>query len=401
MAKLVVKGKPQNSKGFGLYLLVLVSSILLIFIGNRIASKDMVAFDNTEGMSALEAEIVAITDIVETDTQSGDSTEFTVKDILFTAQITSGERSGETVEAVQSINSYFILKPQEVAVGDQVILYEFEDEYYGTDWVFGEFIRIKPLMVLGAIFALLLIIFGRSKGLQTLISLVFTIMAVFFVFVPAILSGYNIYLWTMIVGIYIIFMTLLIVSGISIKTAVAGIGCVSGMFFSAAMFFVMDFFLKLSGVIDQDSVFLLMLNPDRPIDLKGVIFGAIVIGAIGAIMDVAMSISSALYEMKEKYAANSFAQLVSSGFTIGRDIMGTMANTLVLAYIGSSLSVVLLLITYNPTLLDLMNREMVIVEILQALIGSLAILMTLPLTALVAGTLYSRTGDKDRLRNRI
>ena len=361
----------------------------------------MVAFDNTEGMSALEAEIVAITDIVETDTQSGDSTEFTVKDILFTAQITSGERSGETVEAVQSINSYFILKPQEVAVGDQVILYEFEDEYYGTDWVFGEFIRIKPLMVLGAIFALLLIIFGRSKGLQTLISLVFTIMAVFFVFVPAILSGYNIYLWTMIVGIYIIFMTLLIVSGISIKTAVAGIGCVSGMFFSAAMFFVMDFFLKLSGVIDQDSVFLLMLNPDRPIDLKGVIFGAIVIGAIGAIMDVAMSISSALYEMKEKYAANSFAQLVSSGFTIGRDIMGTMANTLVLAYIGSSLSVVLLLITYNPTLLDLMNREMVIVEILQALIGSLAILMTLPLTALVAGTLYSRTGDKDRLRNRI
>ena len=144
-----------------------------------------------------------------------------------------------------------------------------------------------------------------------------------------------------------------------------------------------------------------MLNPDRPIALKGVIFGAIVIGAIGAFMDVAMSISSALYEMKEKYAANSFAQLVSSGFTIGRDIMGTMANTLVLAYIGSSLSVVLLLITYNPTLLDLMNREMVIVEILQALIGSLAILMTLPLTALVAGTLYSRTGDKDRLRNRI
>lgn len=401
MAKVVVKGRPQNSKGFGLYLLVLISSILLIFIGNRVASKEMVAFDNTEGMSALEAVIVEIKDVVETDGQSDDTTDFTVKDILFTARITSGESKGEHVDAVQSINSYFVLKPQEVAVGDKVVLYEFIDEYYGTDWVFGEFIRIKPLIVLGVIFALLLIIFGRSKGLQTLISLIFTIMAVFYVFVPAILSGYNIYIWTMIVGIYIIFMTLLIVSGISMKTAVAGIGCVSGMFFSAAMFFIMDYFLKLTGVIDQDSVFLLMLNPDRPIDLKGVIFGAIVIGAIGAIMDVAMSISSALYEMKEKYAANSFAQLVSSGFTIGRDIMGTMANTLVLAYIGSSLSVVLLLITYNPTLLDLMNREMVIVEILQALIGSLAILMTLPLTAIVAGTLYSRMGDKNRLRNRI
>ena len=401
MAKVVVKDKPKNSKGYGLYLLVLMVSFGLIFLGNKVASGGMVAFDNASGMDAQEAKITEISDVVETENQSEESTDFTVKDILFKAQITSGEKTGESVDAIQSINSYFILKPQEVAVGDKVILYEFKDEYYGTDWVFGEFIRVQPLLVLGVVFALLLILFGRAKGLQTLVSLVFTIAAVFYVFVPAILSGYNIYLWTMIVGTYIIFMTLLIVSGISIKTAVASIGCLSGMLFSAAMFFVMDYFLKLTGVIDQDSVFLLMMNPERPIDLKGVIFGAIVIGAIGAIMDVAMSISSALYEMKEKYAANSFAQLVSSGLTIGRDIMGTMANTLVLAYIGSSLSVVLLMITYNPSLLDLLNREMVIVEILQALIGSLSILMTLPLTAVVAGTLYSRAVDKNRLRNRI
>jgi uncharacterized membrane protein len=163
----------------------------------------------------------------------------------------------------------------------------------------------------------------------------------------------------------------------------------------------MDIFLKLTGVVDEASVYLLLMNPEHPVDLKGVIFGAILIGAMGAVMDVSMSISSSLYEMKEKYAAHSFAQLFSSGMTIGKDIMGTMANTLVLAYIGSSLSTVLLLITYNPSLLDLMNREMVVIEILQAIIGSLGILMTLPLTAMVSGFLYSRGNNRNHLKRRV
>ena len=144
-----------------------------------------------------------------------------------------------------------------------------------------------------------------------------------------------------------------------------------------------------------------MMNPENPIDLKAIIFGAIVIGAMGAIMDVAMSISSALYEMREKYAATNFTQLFSSGMTIGRDIMGTMANTLVLAYIGGSLSIVLLLITYSSSVLDLLNREMVIVEMLQAIVGSMGILLTLPLTAFVAGILYSKKPDTKRLKNKI
>jgi uncharacterized membrane protein len=114
-----------------------------------------------------------------------------------------------------------------------------------------------------------------------------------------------------------------------------------------------------------------------------------------------MSIASALYEIKEKYAANTFKQIFSSGMTIGRDTIGTMSNTLVLAYIGSSLSIVLLLIAYNPSLLDLMNKEMVVVEILQAIIGSLGILLTVPLTSMASGFLFSKEKDKDRFRKRI
>ena len=105
--------------------------------------------------------------------------------------------------------------------------------------------------------------------------------------------------------------------------------------------------------------------------------------------------------MKEKYAANSFSQLFTSGMTIGRDIMGTMANTLILAYIGSSLSSVLLMIVNRPSVLYLMNVELVTIELLQAIIGSLGILMTLPLTAFVSALIYSEKKDSKRLMKRV
>ncbi|HAS74245.1 MAG TPA: YibE/F family protein [Clostridiales bacterium UBA8960] len=401
MARVIVKGRSKKKNYSWIYVLTIMISVLFIFFGNKIASKNMTAFDNSGDMMVVRAKIVEIVDVIEATESIGADSTITIRDIIFRANLESGPEKGTEITGVQSLNSYFVTSPREVSIGDKIILYEFQNETYLTNWVFGDYVRTDALLILGVIFAVLLIIFGRSKGLQTLISLTFTILAVFFVFVPAILSGYNIYIWTMIVCVFVIFMTLIIVSGISIKTVAASIGCLSGVLFSAGMVFVMDYFLKLTGVVDQDSVYLILLNPENPINLKGIFFGSIVIGAMGAIMDVSMSISSALFEMKEKYAANSWSQLVNSGMTIGRDIMGTMANTLVLAYIGSSLSIVLLLIAYNPSMLDLMNREMVIIEILQALIGSLGILMTLPLTAIVSGLLYSRTIDKNRLRNRV
>ena len=107
-------------------------------------------------------------------------------------------------------------------------------------------------------------------------------------------------------------------------------------------------------------------------------------------MDVGMSVAASLHELKLQAPDIPWKQMVRSGLTIGRDMMGTMANTLVLAYIGSSLSVVLLLVSYTTSLSELLNREAVIVEILQALVGSLGILVTIPLASLMCGLLYQR-----------
>lgn len=131
-----------------------------------------------------------------------------------------------------------------------------------------------------------------------------------------------------------------------------------------------------------------VLNSADPVDLKAIIFSAIIIGALGAIMDVAMDIASALNELAATTAEPTRKMLLQAGNNIGRDILGMMSNTLILAYIGGSLTIVLLFFAYNHSLLYLLNKEMVVVEILQAVIGSFGILFTIPFTSFICSRLY-------------
>ena len=148
--------------------------------------------------------------------------------------------------------------------------------------------------------------------------------------------------------------------------------------------------------MDEDALYLMMLNPENPLDIKAVVFAAIIIGAVGAVMDIATDIASALAEIKVQAPDISRTQIIKSGFTIGRDIIGTMSNTLILAYIGSSLSCTLLMVAGNPSLLLLFNTEMIVVELLQTIAGSFGMLLTIPLTSVVCGVLYGSKGDKGR-----
>jgi uncharacterized membrane protein len=116
----------------------------------------------------------------------------------------------------------------------------------------------------------------------------------------------------------------------------------------------------------------------------------IIVGALGAVMDVAMSMSSSLYELRVKSPGITPQELMKSGVTIGRDMLGTMANTLVLAYIGSSLTCVLLMVAYNANLQQVINKEVIIADILQALAGSMGMLLALPLTSAVCAIVYFR-----------
>lgn len=381
--------KKLINKNTYIYITTIIISILLLYIGNRFTTNNLDILKDVDGVEAQTASVIKIIKTSKTEYNLGGDIPNEGKDIVFSAKLLSGKDKDKQITAYQTIDPFIGASQKEVEPGDKVILYKLDNKDSEYDWVMAEYLRTNVLLVLGIIFFILLLIFGRSKGFNTILSLIFTFAAIFAVFVPAVLQGFNIYIWSIITCLFIICMTLLIVYGPSKKSFSAGIGCIGGVLVSGILIAIMDKLLKLTGLVSEESLYLLRINTKHPIDLKAIVFAAILIGAIGAIMDVSMSIAASLAEIQEKLEYTPFSLLLKSGISIGKDIMGTMANTLILAYIGSSLSVVLLLVSYNSSLIELLNKEMIVVEILQSLIGSIGILFTMPLTSLVCSYLYS------------
>ncbi len=363
---------------------VIVISFLLIYFGNQIVMRDVAFFNSDNDLIVGKAEVTGVLN----DTPNEYNT------ILFECLVIEGEKAGQTIVAAQAVEPVAGDTIKQVEKGDVIFLGDASGFEAGADWFFYEYERSGGVLWLGIAFGVLLIIFGRSKGFRTIISLLYTCVTIFFVFIPAILAGYNVYLSAIMTCIFITATTLLIVQGPNSKTLAAGFGCIGGLFVVSLITVGMSQILKLSGLVDQESYFLLYLDTAEPINLRAIVFASITIGAAGAILDIAVDISASLSEVHRHAPNLSLWQTVKSGITIGQDIVGSMANTLILAYIGSSLSLILLLLVHSGSPEDLLNSELITIEILQALAGSIGILFAIPLTAFSCGILYNRPHRK-------
>ena len=371
-----------KNKNTIIWIINFVISIVLIFVGYKITKNKYIALSGNG--AAKEAVVTEIIDKNESSYDVDGKITKTVE-VIFKAKLTE---NGKIVTASQSIDNYSSLS-KVVAKGNKILMYETNGTYF-----FGDYVRINKIIILMIIFFTLLIILGGIKGFNTLISLMFTCAAIFVFFLPSILSGYNIYFSAIITCIYIIIMTLLFINGLSKKTLTTILGCVFGVITAGIIFFIMNKVLYLTGVCCEDELYLQML--DVNINLKAIIFAAIIISSMGAVMDVSMDISSALFEIKKHKQNISFKEMLKSGLNIGKDIMGTMANTLILAFIGKSLSTVLLIMTYSSSIGEIFNKELIIVNMLEALIGSMSILLTAPITSIICSYVYNNKLFKNK-----
>ncbi len=390
------KRKFDVKKGI-IWVVTVMISITAILVGNRAVLGSSSMFLG-EGDDIVRATVTDVMDSSSSTLDLGGEAVYENTAIAFRCMIEQGPSKGQMVDAEQTLDGMYAGSnfTKEVEKGDKVLVLYSEDLALsgGNPWQFSDYYRFDKIIILLAIFMVLILIIGRWKGVNTLLSLLFTFAFVFMVFVPAVMAGYNAYLWASITCIFTIMMTLILINSISKKTWATIIGCVAGTIIAAAGTVIMTEVMQLTGFVDEHSYYLTLLDTEVPINLTAIVFAAIVIGAVGAIMDVAMDLSSSLYELSEHVPDITFGRLCKSGMAISRDIMGTMANTLVLAYIGSSLSCIMILLTYSTSAMDLMNREVIIVELLQAIIGSLAILLTAPCTVVTCGVLYLKHGKK-------
>ncbi|MCR4962338.1 MAG: YibE/F family protein [Firmicutes bacterium] len=379
--------QPLDKKKALIFVLTILFSAIYIWAGSLWAhpQSDRQAVYSQDTVKAQVSSIIAVR---STDVPGSTDAAQSIQYVYFRAKILSGPDKGGEAVACQIIDPNYYPVLQQINTGDKVLISPNTDGSSDAEWTMLEYLRSDVLIVLTVIFALCLLLFGRWKGLHTLIALTFTCLAVFSVFVPSVLNGRNIYAGSIVTCLFVIVSTMLLINGACAKSFAAGAGCFGGVAIAGLLTVIMDKALRLTGMIDEDTLYLQLLNPDHPIDLHGVVFAAIIIGAMGAIMDVAMDIASSLNELKQNAPDITPRGLVASGLNIGRDIMGTMANTLVLAYIGSGLCLTLLMAAYNDNLLELFNLELIVVTALQALAGSFGILLTIPLTSLFCVALY-------------
>ncbi|MGI6711102.1 MAG: YibE/F family protein [Bacilli bacterium] len=258
-------------------------------------------------------------------------------------------------------------------------------------WNFYAYDRINALIILAIVFLLFLIIYGKYKGLMSAFAVALTFIGVFVVYIPAIISGRNIYLWTIIICIYTILVTTLLIVGVNKKGLASIISCFVGVLLGAILTIILRSILSLSGntTVEEYRIFSRGIILDTPIDMRALLFGAITIGTLGAVMDMGISMCSALKEISDESMHPSFKQTIKSGGVVGRDMIGTMSSTLILAYAGSSLAFIVFMMSFVDTEI-LLLREEIVIEIVQALIGCLVLISIVPIATFVCAFLYNK-----------
>lgn len=380
------------------YIVTIALAVMYITLGNRIVTKR----SNTVGSSEdtlVNAKVTKILSVKEEISEAGSSEKDKDITVEFEAKLTGGKEKGKVVTLCQEIKYPNTENGVKLKAGDKILVLEVGQNEEGAIWKYVDRERMTAVITLGVVFFVLLILFGKWKGVKTILALCFIVLSIFMVFIPSILAGFNIYFMSILTCVYIVVTTIIIVYGIDEKSIATALGCFGGVTVSLILLAIMDSIIHLSGYTSEESMFLVLLDLDNPINLKAIIFASVIIGAIGAIMDISIDISSSLREISYKVQNPTFSEIFKSGITIGRDIIATMSNTLVLAYIGSCLSGVVLIAAYNTSLINLFNKEAIIIEILQALIGSLGLLFTIPLTSIICGIMYSHRGVKAEIKD--
>ncbi|MFC4737066.1 YibE/F family protein [Bacillus daqingensis] len=308
--------------------------------------------------------------------------------------IDQGEFSGETVTVEQTLSG----NPAQdfyYSTGDRVLVYIESEDGTITRSLVRELARDHYLMYLGIFFALSLVLIGGLKGIKTVISLAFTIFLIMQLLIPLILGGMPPVFTTIVIASIITVASVLLISGWNRKSAAAVLGTIGGVILAGVLASVMTRVTRLTG-FGADDAQMLMYVPNTSFDFQGLLLAGMIIGAVGAVLDVGVSIASAVDEVKRSNPAATARQLIKSGMNLGRDIMGTMANTLILAYTGASMTLLLVLNAHNVSFNRVINMEAMATEIIRILAGSIGLIYAIPLTAVIAGILYSRA-DSEKL----
>ena len=304
-------------------------------------------------------------------------------------EILSGSHKDETVEAT---NLYIGKLEFDKAFFPGETAWVLLERDTNNDIVYANMIehyRIDKELVLIGLFALGLILLSGFTGIRTLLSFAFALLCIWKILIPCALRGINPVLLALIVGNLITIATLLLVAGFTKKAYAAIAGAVTCSLLTCLMAIGMGKWFNIHGAVMQWSESLLYAGFET-LDLTAIFQAGIYLACSGAILDLAIDISAALEEVTYANPAVTSGSLLRSGLTIGRSVVGSQTTTLLLAYMGSYISVMMVYMAQGTPFLNIFNSKMVAAEILHTFVGCIGLVLVCPCTALISSILFTR-----------
>ncbi|MCK5763680.1 MAG: YibE/F family protein [Clostridiales bacterium] len=307
-------------------------------------------------------------------------------------KILSGQYKGEYVSVENHLAENDIYSI-EVENDDKVVL--MIQEYDGErDIYISDFSREGIIKVLVFAFLAILILIGKTKGFKSVMTITLTVVLIFKVLLPAILIGWNPLTTTIFIATVITLLTITAIAGFHKKSFAAILGTIIGVIIAGVISITAAKMIKLTGLSSEEAIMLMYLPQNISLNFQNLLFSGILLGALGAVMDVAMSIASSIQEIHNANNDLSAYELFQSGMEVGKDMMGTMSNTLILAYTGSFIPLMLLFMAYGTSYTKLINMDIVATEIVRSLSGSIGLILTIPITATIAVALAKNSLTK-------
>ncbi len=338
---------------------------------------DKTALLETEGRDFEKAEVTQITE--DNVTENGNI----VGNQIVTLKLLTGDHKGESVEATSS-SGYLFGAHCEVGMKVVAIVSESQDEIVASVYTFN---REPVIWLMVVVFAGVMLLIGGKKGISSIAGLSFTMLCIFFLFLPMIYRGVSPVLAAIFVVTITTVVTMLLIDGLSKKSIAAMAGTILGVVVAGVFAWIFGNAAHITGYNVDDIDNLIYVEGMTDIKVGELLFAGILIATLGAVMDVGMSIASTLNELKENNPQMTPADLFRSGMNVGKDMMGTMSNTLILAFTGGSINTLVFIYAYNYQYRQVINMYSVGIELMQGLSSSMGVVLAVPLTSLIGAWL--------------
>ena len=358
----------------GCILIGCIIFFLFLYQYNQIEKATLLTTDNRSFEKAVVTEIVK-DNLQESGTRTGEQ--------IVKLKLLTGEKKGTIIEANSSSSYLFgaVCKPGMKVIA---LVSTADDTIAASVYSYDRTFLLYGIVI---VFLLTVWLLGGKKGFAAVCGLVFTFICIIYLFLPMIYRGVS-PCWAAILVVAITtIVTMYFIGGASRKTISAIVGTIAGVGIAGIFAFICGKLTQISGYNVSDIDSLVYIQEKTGIKIGELLFAGILIAALGAVMDVAMSIASTIQEIHDKNPALTRKELFWSGIHVGRDVMGTMSNTLVLAFTGGSINTLVFVYSYNYSHLQLMNMYDIGIEIIQGISASMGVILTVPFVAFVSAWL--------------